>query len=74
MQPLKGLTVVTPKHAIAAARLGVSWDVLKAKRADHGGDPRQDAVPALGAHTDAVLAELGVAPSEIGELRAAQEI
>ena len=58
----------------AAARLGVSWDALKAKRPDHGGDPRLDAVPALGAHTDAVLAELGVAPIEIAELRAAQVI
>ena len=38
------------------------------------GDPRLDAVPALGAHTDAVLAELGVAPAEIAELRAAQVI
>ena len=56
----------------AAARLGVSWDALKAKRPDHGGDPRLAAVPALGANTDAVLAELGVAPIEIAELRAAQ--
>ena len=62
------------KHPRAAARLGVSWDALKAKRPDHGGDPRLDAVPALGAHTDAVLAELGVAPIEIAELRAAQVI
>ena len=34
MQPLKGLTVFKPEHAIAAARLGVSWDALKAKRPD----------------------------------------
>ena len=74
MQPLKGLTVVKPKHAIAAMRLGVSWGVLKAKHPDHGGDPRLTAVPALGAHTDAVLEESDVAPSEIAELRAAQAI
>ena len=34
MQPIQVLTVVTPQHAIAAARLGVSWDALKAKRPD----------------------------------------
>ena len=72
MQPLKGLTVFKPEHAIAAARLGVSWDALKAKRPDCGGAPRQDAVPALGARTDAVLADSGVASNEIAELRAAQ--
>ena len=66
--------VVQNRAPGAAARLGVSWDALKAKRPDHGGDPRLDAVPTLGAHTDAVLAELGVAPIEIAELRAAQVI
>ena len=35
------------------------------------GDPRMDAVPALGQHTDAILAELGVAADEIAALRAA---
>jgi len=42
-----------------------SWD---------DGDPRLDAVPALGQHTDAILAELGVAAGEVGKLRAAQAI
>jgi crotonobetainyl-CoA:carnitine CoA-transferase CaiB-like acyl-CoA transferase len=42
-----------------------SWD---------DGDPRLDAVPALGQHTDAILAELGVAAGEIAKLRAAQAI
>jgi crotonobetainyl-CoA:carnitine CoA-transferase CaiB-like acyl-CoA transferase len=42
-----------------------SWD---------DGDPRIDAVPALGQHTDAILAELGVAAGEVGKLRAAQAI
>jgi len=41
---------------------------------DHGGDPRLDAVPALGQHTDAVLRELGVSASEIAQLRAAEAI
>ena len=38
------------------------------------GDPQLQAVPALGQHTDALLTELGVAPAEIAELRAAQII
>jgi crotonobetainyl-CoA:carnitine CoA-transferase CaiB-like acyl-CoA transferase len=42
-----------------------SWD---------DGDPRLEAVPALGQHTDAILAELGVAAGEIAKLRAAQAI
>ena len=33
-------------------------------------DPRMDAVPALGAHTDAILAELGYSAAAIGGLRA----
>ena len=39
--------------------------------ADEGGTPRMDAVPALGAHTDAILAELGLDAEAIGALRAA---
>jgi len=34
-------------------------------------EPRMDAVPALGAHTDAILAELGCSPAEIAALHAA---
>jgi len=37
-------------------------------------DARMDAVPALGQHTDAVLAELGFAPDEIEQMRAAHAI
>ncbi|HYF20087.1 MAG TPA: CaiB/BaiF CoA-transferase family protein [Ramlibacter sp.] len=32
-------------------------------------EPRMDAVPALGQHTEAVLAELGLTPSDIDQLR-----
>ncbi|MES2785897.1 MAG: CaiB/BaiF CoA-transferase family protein [Pseudomonadota bacterium] len=37
-------------------------------------DPRMDAVPALGEHTDAVLAELGFAAGDVAALRAAGAI
>ncbi len=40
----------------------------------NGGEPQLKAVPALGAHTDALLAELGVSAGEVAELRAAQAI
>jgi itaconate CoA-transferase len=36
--------------------------------------PRMDAVPALGQHTDAILAELGVTPHQIDALRDARAI
>jgi itaconate CoA-transferase len=36
--------------------------------------PRMDAVPALGQHTDAILAELGVTPQQIDALRDARAI
>ncbi len=42
--------------------------------APRDGDTRMDPVPALGEHTDAILASLGVAPGEIAELRAAGAI
>jgi crotonobetainyl-CoA:carnitine CoA-transferase CaiB-like acyl-CoA transferase len=38
------------------------------------GDPQLNAVPAVGQHTDAVLAELGVGADEIAALRAADAI
>jgi itaconate CoA-transferase len=38
------------------------------------GDPRLDAVPALGEHTDAILGELGLDASAIAALRAEQAI
>jgi itaconate CoA-transferase len=41
---------------------------------DSGGEPRLDAVPALGQHTDALLAELGVDAAGIAALRAAGAI
>jgi len=36
--------------------------------------PRMDPVPALGAHTDAILAELGYGGEDIAALRAAQAV
>jgi crotonobetainyl-CoA:carnitine CoA-transferase CaiB-like acyl-CoA transferase len=42
-----------------------SWD---------DGDPRLDAVPALGQHTDAILAELGLDAAAIAALRSEQAI
>ena len=41
---------------------------------DDGDGPRMDPVPALGEHTDAILAELGVSAQAIAALRAAQAI
>ncbi|RCW69170.1 CaiB/BaiF CoA transferase family protein [Pseudorhodoferax soli] len=38
------------------------------------GGPRMDPVPALGQHTDAILAELGYAAGDIAALRAAQTV
>jgi itaconate CoA-transferase len=37
----------------------------------HAGEARMDRIPALGEHTDAVLAELGLAPEEIAALHGA---
>ena len=42
-----------------------SWD---------DGEPVLDAVPALGQHTDAILAELGVDAAGIAALRAAEAV
>ena len=39
-----------------------------------GDEPRLDAVPALGQHTDAILAELGLDAAAIGALRAADAV
>jgi formyl-CoA transferase len=39
-----------------------------------GVPPRMDAVPALGAHTDGILAGLGIGPASIERLRAAHTI
>jgi itaconate CoA-transferase len=36
-----------------------------------GVSPRLDRIPALGEHTDAILAELGHSPSDVADLRAA---
>lgn len=47
---------------------------LKPPGTPEGMAPRMDAVPALGQHTDAVLAELGLAPDEVAALRAAGAI
>jgi crotonobetainyl-CoA:carnitine CoA-transferase CaiB-like acyl-CoA transferase len=41
---------------------------------DDGDGPRMDAIPALGQHTDAILAELGLDNAAIYALRAAQAI
>jgi itaconate CoA-transferase len=40
----------------------------------HDCEPRMDAIPALGQHTDSVLGELGYTNIEIADLRAAQAI
>jgi crotonobetainyl-CoA:carnitine CoA-transferase CaiB-like acyl-CoA transferase len=41
---------------------------------DDGDGPRMDPVPALGQHTDALLAELGYGAEAIAALRAAQAL
>ena len=57
--------VDTPAGPVPTLLPPGSWD---------DGDPRLDAVPALGQHTDAVLTELGVSKTEIAALRAAEAI
>ena len=39
-----------------------------------GGEARMDRVPALGEHTEAILAELGLSPAQIASLRSAKAI
>jgi crotonobetainyl-CoA:carnitine CoA-transferase CaiB-like acyl-CoA transferase len=57
--------VDTPAGPVPALLPPGSWGP------DSGGEPRLDAVPALGQHTDAILAELGVDAAGIAALRAA---
>ena len=52
--------VDTPSGAVPALLPPGSWQ--------HG-PPRMDAVPALGQHTDAILASLGYTPALIARLR-----
>jgi itaconate CoA-transferase len=56
--------VGTPAGPVPALLPPGSWDV----------EPRMDPVPALGEHTDAVLAELGYDVHEVDALRAARAI
>jgi itaconate CoA-transferase len=60
--------VDTPAGPVPALLPPGSWG-----RGDDG-EPRMDAVPALGAHTERILADLGVAADEIVSLRAARAI
>jgi len=53
--------VATPAGPVPALLPPGSWDA---------GGPRMDAVPALGQHTDAILAGLGYGPEQIAALRA----
>ena len=57
--------VSTPAGVVPALLPPGSWD---------DGDPRLDAVPGLGEHTEAILAELGLDAAAIVELRAARAI
>jgi itaconate CoA-transferase len=57
--------VASPAGPLPALLPPGSWD---------DGDPRLDAVPALGQHTDAILRELGLDASEIAALRSAEAI
>ncbi len=58
-------TVDSPAGPLPTLLPPGSWD---------DGDPALGAVPALGQHTDAILAELGVAADEIRALREAQAV
>ena len=56
--------VGSPKGPLPALLPPGSWDV----------EPRMDPVPALGQHTDAILAELGYGPADIAALRASNAV
>ena len=57
--------VDTPAGPVPTLLPPGSWD---------DGDPRLDAVPALGQHTETILAELGVSADEVAALRAADAV
>jgi len=57
--------VDTPAGSVPALLPPGSWE---------DGAPRMDPVPALGAHTDSILAALGYSPERIGELRTAEAV
>lgn len=57
--------VATPAGPVPALLPPGSWT---------DGDPRMDAVPAVGQHTEAILAELGLDAAAIAALRAAEAI
>lgn len=57
--------VATPAGPVPALLPPGSWD---------DGDPRMDAVPALGQHTDAILTELGLDAAAIALLRQQQAV
>lgn len=58
-------TVETETGAVPALLPPGSWG---------GGEPRMDAVPALGQHTDRILAELGYAPGDVARLRSEKAV
>ena len=49
-------------------------DLLKPPMNFEGMEPRMDAIPALGEHSSAILAELGYSAAEIDRLRRDQAI
>ncbi len=57
--------VATPAGPVPTLLPPGTWD---------DGDPRLDAVPGLGQHTDAILGELGLDATAIAALRAEQAI
>jgi crotonobetainyl-CoA:carnitine CoA-transferase CaiB-like acyl-CoA transferase len=54
--------VNTPAGRVPALLPPGSWEE---------GDPRMDAVPALGEHSDSILAELGYSTQQVAQLRTA---